>query len=65
MFECLLFLAASEMNFCYHDPEADPAEALPRKQRLLAKFLAMDVDGAGGPAREYWTTWGVKPESAA
>lgn len=65
MFESLLFAATSEIDFLYHDPDYDAAEVLPRKQELLAEFLAIDPDGAGGPAREYWTCWGVSPRAMA
>jgi len=65
MFESLLFLATATVDFCYHDPDIDNPEALPEKQKLLAEFLAIDAGGAGGPAREYWTCWGVRPEMFA
>ena len=32
---------------------------LREKRELLARFLSLDPDGAGGPAKEYWTCWGV------
>lgn len=64
MFESLHLVAASRINFCYHDPDYDAADVLPHKQLLLSDFLAIDPDGAGGPAREYWTSWGVIPQNA-
>ncbi len=64
MFESLLLVATSNIDFCYHDPDYDPAYILPQKQKLLAEFLAIDPNGAGGPARDYWTCWGVTPHDA-
>ncbi|EDY19523.1 hypothetical protein CfE428DRAFT_2699 [Chthoniobacter flavus Ellin428] len=60
MFECLERMASADLNFIYHD-ESEDAALLPRKQELLAQFLAIDPAGAGGEAREYWTGWGVAP----
>jgi hypothetical protein len=60
MFECLSMVATNDVNFIYHDDSDDPA-LLPEKQALLAKFLSIDPEGAGGLAREYWTCWGVTP----
>lgn len=60
MFECLCIVAANDFNFVYHD-ESDDSTLLPQKQLLLARFLSIDPDGAGGPARDYWTCWGVTP----
>ena len=64
MFESLLLVATSDINFCYHDPDHDSVGLLPQKQQLLAEFLAIDTNGAGGPARDYWTCWGVTPQNA-
>ena len=58
MFECLSLVAATDFNFIYHD-EDDDSSLLPKKRELLARFLSLDPDGAGGPAKEYWTCWGV------
>jgi len=41
------------------DATYDDDALLPRKRALLAQFLAIDPEGAGGPARDYWTAWGV------
>jgi len=60
MFECLTLVASTDLNFIYHD-ESDDSSLLPRKRELFARFLALDPDGAGGPAKGYWTTWGVAP----
>jgi hypothetical protein len=60
MFECLRVVATSDVNFVYHDDSDGPA-LLPKKRALLAEFLSIDPEGAGGPAREYWTCWGVTP----
>jgi hypothetical protein len=60
MFECLSLLAANDFNFIYHDG-SDDSSLLPQKEKLLAKFLALDPEGAGGQARNYWTSWGVTP----
>jgi hypothetical protein len=60
MFESLCFVATNDLNFFYHD-ESDDSALLPKKQTLLAKFLSFDPEGAGGPARDYWTCWGVTP----
>ena len=51
MFECLLFVAENDVNFVYHGDDDDDS-LLPQKQQLLRQFLAIDPDGAGGPARE-------------
>jgi hypothetical protein len=58
MFECLSLVASTGVRFIYHDADDDPS-LLPQKRELLARFLSLDPDGAGGPAREYWTCWGV------
>lgn len=60
MFECLRVAAANDVNFFYHGESDDP-DLLPKKRVLLAEFLNTDLKGAGGPAREYWTCWGVMP----
>ena len=60
MFECLSLVAATDFSFVYHGDD-DDASLLPQKSERLARFLALDPAGAGGPAREYWTCWGVKP----
>ncbi len=64
MFKSLLFVAESEIGFVYGDPDEDSEEELAEKGHLLAEFLAVDPDGAGGPARGYWTSWGVTPQIA-
>ena len=51
MFECLSLVAATDFSFIYHD-DGDDASLLPQKRELLARFLSIDPDGAGGPARE-------------
>lgn len=58
MFECLSLVAAIDINFIYHGEDDDP-DLIPQKQKFLTQFLALDTAGAGGPAREYWTCWGV------
>jgi SMI1 / KNR4 family (SUKH-1) len=63
MFESLTFFAKSDINFSYGDPDEDSEEELIQKGHLLAQFLAIDPDGAGGPARDYWTCWGVTPQT--
>lgn len=60
MFECLSLVAAADFNFIYHG-DKDDASLLPQKRQLLGRFLALDPGGAGGPASEYWTGWGVTP----
>jgi hypothetical protein len=60
MFQCLTIVASSDFSIVYHDDRADPA-LLPGKGRVLAEFLRVDPEGAGGPARDYWTCWGVTP----
>ncbi|MCA9200070.1 MAG: hypothetical protein KDA87_21175 [Planctomycetales bacterium] len=64
MFEALTFVATSEIGFVYGDPDEDSEEELIQKGHLLARFLAIDPNGTGGPAREYWTGWGVTPQIA-
>ncbi|MDJ0947238.1 MAG: SMI1/KNR4 family protein [Kiloniellales bacterium] len=61
MFRCLSFAAGEDLDFVHHDVEGDPPEALPGKQAALRRFLELDPEGAGGTARDYWTTWGVDP----
>jgi len=60
MFECLSLVATSDLNFIRHD-EDDDAALLPRKRELMNQFLSLDPEGAGGPAKDYWTCWGVAP----
>jgi hypothetical protein len=60
MFECLCIVASNDFSVVYHDDADDPA-LLPKKRVALAKFLSLDPEGAGGPARDYWTCWGVTP----
>jgi len=60
MFECLILVAQTDIDFVSHDHDDDPA-LLPRKQQLLRCFLAFDPLGAGGPAKGYWTCRGVTP----
>jgi hypothetical protein len=56
MFECLSLVAATDLNFIYHDDDDNPA-VLSQKAELLARFVALDPDGAGGPAADYWSGW--------
>jgi len=63
MFRCLTFVAKCDVRFVYGDPYEDSEEELAEKGRLLAEFLELDPDGAGGPAREYWSSWGVTPKA--
>jgi hypothetical protein len=60
MFACLCLVAGNDVDFIYHDDDDDPS-LLPRKRGLLAEFLRLDPAGAGGPGRDYWTSWGVMP----
>ncbi len=60
MFRCLALAADTDFDFVYHDDD-DPPNLLPRKQAALRQFLDLDPEGAGGAARDYWTTWGVSP----
>ena len=60
MFECLSIIASSDFSIVSHDETDNPA-LLPTKRAVLAKFLSLDPEGAGGPARDYWTCWGVIP----
>ncbi len=62
MFECLAVAARSNISFWYHDPAVDSADDLPEKQRVMRDFLSRDPDGAGGPARGYWTAMVSPPE---
>ncbi len=61
MFKCLTIAAAASINFIYHD-EDDPIEQLDSKKIVMSEFLMADPEGAGGVAREYWTSWGVEPD---
>lgn len=60
MFECLLMFTSTDIGFTYHDDDDDHS-SLAQKQELMAQFLAIDPEGAGGPAKEYWTSHGVQP----
>lgn len=60
MFECLTFVANNDVNFFSHFDDDDPAQ-LPIKRELLAEFLKIDPNGAGGPGRDHWTFSGVTP----
>lgn len=62
MFECLGFAVSTDLNFVSH-LEDDGDALLEEKSKLMSQFLALDPQGAGGPARDYWTCWGVKPVS--
>lgn len=62
MFECLSFVATSDLNFVCHDSDYDDASMLPEKKRILKEFLNIDPLGAGGAAKGYWTCWGVAPD---
>jgi hypothetical protein len=59
MYRCLLFFARQEINFFYPDEIYDSAEELEIKRKLLRDFLDLDPSGAGGPAIDHWTAWGV------
>lgn len=59
MFRCLNFLLEAPIEFLCHDEAVSPG-ALPLKKKLMAEFLALDAEGAGGSARDYWT-FTVKP----
>ena len=61
MFECLTLIATNDLHFAHQNPK-DDASLLPQKQALMKRFLAIDPQGAGGPAREYWTSWGTDPD---
>ena len=63
MFECLCLVARNDVSFVYHDDDDDPS-FLPQKRALLTEFLSLDADGAGGLARDYWTSWGVTPDES-
>jgi SMI1/KNR4 family protein SUKH-1 len=63
MFKCLSFAVESDLGFTYHDSRTDDPATLPPKKALMRQFLDLDPDGAGGVAKDYWTTWGVKPDS--
>ncbi len=60
MFGCLTLVAQTDIDFVYHEFDED-AQLLRQKQQLLRCFLAFDPQGAGGPARAYWSCWGVTP----
>jgi len=55
MFECLT-LVAQNKDFLYHTAGKDD-HLLPWKRERLTEFFAIDPQGAGGPAREYWGNW--------
>lgn len=60
MFRSLIFAVRQGPSFFSHH-EGDSSSELPKKRALLKSFLGIDPSGAGGPARDYWTSWGVKP----
>lgn len=62
MFECLSLVANHDLNFFHHYGDDDPS-LLQVKRVLLNRFLSIDPEGAGGPARDYWTGWGVTPST--
>ena len=61
MFECLTVVASNDLGFIISHFDDDDPKLIPQKQKLLAEFLRCDPAGAGGPARDYWTCWGVTP----
>ena len=61
MYRCLLFFARQKINFLHHDERHDLVEELEIKRKLLRAFLDLDPSGAGGPAIDHWTAWGVDP----
>lgn len=63
MFECLAFATKTDVRFVSHF-EDDNLSELSEKKQLLRQFLDLDPTGAGGLARDYWTSWGVNPDSA-
>jgi hypothetical protein len=63
MFECLSLVAATDFDFIHHD-EDDDQSLLPQKREAMARFLALDPEGAGGPAATHWTSWGVRPSES-
>lgn len=62
MFECLRFASANDLNLFYHHAD-DDASLLPMKKELMQGFLSIDPLCAGTIAREYWTSWGVSPDT--
>jgi hypothetical protein len=63
MFECLTLVAENDLNFFSYDPKYDDSSTIEERQRLLEGFLKIDAVGAGGAARDYWTSWGVTPNA--
>ena len=61
MFQCLSLVAATDFDFIYPGQDDDPS-LLSKKRERMAEFLSLDPDGAGGPARKYWTCWGAAAE---
>lgn len=62
MFASLAFALYADGDFAYHNSEEDDPARLPLKKKKMNVFLDIDPEGAGGVAREYWTTWGVNPD---
>lgn len=54
MFEAQRFVAENDMRFLFHEQEYPP-EVVENAVRQIQRFLAIDPDGAGGAAREYWS----------
>lgn len=60
MFECLMFSVCNKINFLNGFEDDTPA-LLEQKLELMDQFLSIDQSGAGGPARDYWTAFGIDP----
>lgn len=62
MFRCLTYAAEAPIPFTYRANE-DPPTVVAEKLALMRQFLLLDPEGAGGPARAYWTGGGLEPNA--
>ena len=62
MFLCLTMVAETSFDFIHFNDE-DSKSIVLQKIELINKFFSLDPFGAGGPAREYWTSWGINPDA--
>ena len=62
MFRCLRSCVGGPTSgWFFHADEGESAEMTASKRQRLAEFLELDPNGAGGPARQYFTSWGIEP----
>ncbi len=57
MYRSVHFNATTRVGFWTQRLRSDVEDPVAERERLLAEFFAIDPEGAGGPAREYWRGW--------